>query len=301
MHLHQKICSAASMLSFVLQFFFFPLSLLSNREWRWVLWRKRNFVLKIRSTYLHGSALLARPAQEAEHQKRNADETGRESLMDLVSDAARLSFPPWENFATADVEREMTHVSGSRAQWQSTDLFLTLTSPVFVGIAFVCVLGRHYKWQIFPLPLPLCTCILHRIPVTMAVPNFLVCSGTGWRLQSQKRSKSLLNVFSPKGPVLVASRFRPLALFVTSRHRAQRRMKLSQSHSLNLQSFCMSWSKIVPRCVKTGRRTFRPAVVTCLQRRQVCLVRSDNMISCFWGFFSHDFSWPTNFQHLVPL
>lgn len=139
-----------------LVFFFPPLSLLSNREWRWVLWRKRNYFLKIRSTYLRGSALSARPAQEAEHQKRNADRgQGRESLMDLVADGVTLFFPPWEKFATADVEREMTHVSGSRAQWWSTDLFLMLTSPVFVGITFICVLGCRYKWQIFPPPPPL--------------------------------------------------------------------------------------------------------------------------------------------------
>lgn len=44
-------------------------------------------------------------AQEAEHQKRNADGgQGRESLTDSVSDGVTLSFPPWENFATADVE-----------------------------------------------------------------------------------------------------------------------------------------------------------------------------------------------------
>lgn len=123
-------------------------------------------------------------------------------------------------------------------------------------------------------------------PVTMAVSGFLVCSGTDWRLQSQKRSKSLLNVFSPKGPVLVASRFRPLALFVTSRHRAQQRMKLSQSHSLNLQSFCMSWSKnLFPGVWKLTM--FRPAVVMCLQSRQFYLVRrSDNMISGWFFFFT---------------
>lgn len=171
------------MLSFVLQFFFFPLSLLSNREWRWVLWRKRNFVLKIRSTYLHGNALSARPAQEAKHQKRNADRgQGRESLMDLVSDGVTLSFPPWENFATADVEREMTHVSGSRAQRQSTDLFLMSKSPVFVGITFVCALGHRYKWQIFPPlspPRENNSVPAFCIHVTMAVPDFLVCLGTG--------------------------------------------------------------------------------------------------------------------------
>lgn len=145
--------------------------------------------------------------------------------------------------------------------------FFNVDVPCFVGTTF----GLHYKWQIFPPPPP---------PVTMAVPDFLVRLGTGWRLQSQKRSKSLLNVFSPKGPVLVASRFRPLALFVTSRHRAQRHMKLSQSRSLNLQSFCMSWSKIVPRCVKT--------VVTCLKRRKFYLVRRSDIMISGWVFF---FTW----------
>lgn len=203
-------------------------------------------------------------------------------------------------------KREMTHVSGSRAQWQSTDLFLMSTSPVFVGIAFVCVLGRRYKWQIFPPPptprennsVP-----AFCIPATMAVPDFLICLGTGRRLQSQKRSKNLLNVFPPKGPVLVTSRFQPLALFVTSRNQAQRPMKLSQSHPLNLQSFCMSWSKIVPHSVwKLGdARSARLQWRVCKEDSFILWEDQTTWFQAGLVFFSHDFALPTNFQHLVPL
>lgn len=226
------------MLSFVLQFFFFHFPFLATGSGAGCYGEKETLSWRLGAPICMGALyrLVLRRKPNIKRETQTEDRGGNPWW--TWFQMQWLSSPPWENLATADVEREMTHVSGSRAQWQSTDLFLMLTSPVFVGITFVCVLGCRYKWQIFPPPprennsVPACC-----IPVTMAVPDFLVCSGTGWRLQSQKRSKSLLNVFSLKGPLLVASRFRPLALFVTSRHRAQQHMKLSQSHSLNLQSF----------------------------------------------------------------
>lgn len=130
------------------------------------------------------------------YRKPPRQEKGQKSFDGLWCDAVLSTMG---KLATADVEQEMTNVSGTCAQWQSSDLFfLNIVKYLFlcVWIIFACALWCRYKQQIFPHAGENEPMHTFCIPFSAAVPDFLVCSGTGWWLQSEKIKESFEWVFT---------------------------------------------------------------------------------------------------------